>query len=97
MSSQAQTKSRSMTLIVGLAIVIAIVAYFAVKNPVPGDDAAGTIAPAERVRGEQISGDDVALDVTPSVHCHPTVFSSSSSSPSFSVVFSFPFFLLLVN
>jgi len=62
MSSMEQTKSRRTTMIVAFVIAIAVVAYVGVKYTVPGDDAAGTVAPADRYRGEQISGDDVTLD-----------------------------------
>ena len=48
-------------LIAVFAVVIAAVAYFGVKYPVPEEQTAGTIAPAERYRGEQISSDDVQL------------------------------------
>jgi hypothetical protein len=57
-----ENKSRSTTMIVAFAVVIAVVAYVGVKYPIPGDDAAGTVAPAEREIGDQISGDQVELD-----------------------------------
>ena len=38
--------------IAAFAVVIAIVAYFGVKYPVPETDASGTLAPADRGRRE---------------------------------------------
>ncbi len=57
-----ENKSRSTTMIVAFAVVIAVVAYVGVKYPIAGDDAAGTVAPAVREIGDQISGDQVQLD-----------------------------------
>ena len=62
MSSNDQTKSRNTTITVVFAVVIAVAAGVAIKYQIPGDDAAGTVAPAERYRGEQISSDDVTLN-----------------------------------
>ncbi|NIA27697.1 MAG: hypothetical protein GWP02_06540, partial [Desulfobulbaceae bacterium] len=62
MSSNEQTKSRNRTMTIVFAVVIAVAAGIAIKYQVPGDDAAGTVVPAERYRGEQISSDDVKLD-----------------------------------
>ncbi len=53
--------SRSTTMIVAFAVVIAVVAYLGVKYPIPGDDAAGTVAPAERYVAEQPGADDIVL------------------------------------
>ena len=53
--------SRMTMLVAAFAVVIAVVAYFGVKFPVTEDQARGTIAPAERYRGDQISEDDVTL------------------------------------
>ena len=44
-----------------LAVVIAAVAYVGVRYPVPEENASGTIMPADRYRGEQLSSDDVVL------------------------------------
>lgn len=61
MSNSDNNKGRMTTIVAAFAVVIAIVAYFGVKYPMPGDQATGTIAPAERYRGEQITTDDVTL------------------------------------
>ena len=61
MSSDTSKKSR-MGLFVGVfAVVIAAVAYVGVKFPVPEENTSGTIMPAERYRGDQLSSDDVVL------------------------------------
>ena len=57
-----ENRSRMTTMIVAFAVVIAVVAYVGVKYPIAGDDTAGTVAPAEREIGEQISDDQVELD-----------------------------------
>ena len=61
MSNRQQGNSKTTAIIAILAIAIAVVAYFGVKYPIQGDDATGTIAPADRYRGDQISSDDVKL------------------------------------
>ena len=55
------TISRSTTMIAAFAVVIAVIAYLGVKYTIPGDDAAGTVAPAERYLAKQPSADDIAL------------------------------------
>ena len=61
MSSDTSKNSR-MGLLVGVfAVVIAAVAYVGYKFPVPEEDTSGTIMPAERYRGDQLSNDDVVL------------------------------------
>ena len=47
--------------VAGLAIVIGGVAFLGGDFPTGSDQAAGTIVPAERYRGEQISDNDVQL------------------------------------
>ena len=47
--------------IAGLAVVIGGVAYLGDDFPSGSDQASGTIVPAERYRGEQISSNDVEL------------------------------------
>ena len=61
MKSNDQNKSRMTGVVAIFAVVIAVVAYFGIKYPIQGDDVSGTIAPAERYRGEQISDEDVTL------------------------------------
>ena len=61
MSSNEQTKSSNTKMIVAFAVVIAVAAGVAIKYQVPSDGAAGTVMPAERHRGEQISSDNVTL------------------------------------
>ena len=61
MSRNENNKSRMAAIVGMFTVVIAAVAYFGVKYPIPGDQASGTIAPAERYRGEQISSDDIVL------------------------------------
>ena len=47
--------------VAGLAIVIGGVAFLGGDFPTDSDQASGTIVPAERYRGEQISSNDVQL------------------------------------
>ena len=61
MSSNSSNNSR-MGLLVGVfAVVIAAVAYVGIKFPIPEENTSGTIMPAERYRGDQLSSDDVVL------------------------------------
>ena len=53
MSSNEKVKSRMPLMIAAFAAVIAVVTYFGVKLPVAPEQTTGTIAPAERYRGEQ--------------------------------------------
>ena len=46
-------------ILIGVAALV-VVAYFGVNHPA-GDEVAGTVAPAERYRAEQISADNIDL------------------------------------
>jgi hypothetical protein len=54
------TNKRTLTM-VAVAAVIGAVAYYGSQSPPVEDEAAGTIAPAKRYRGEQISSEDIQL------------------------------------
>ena len=61
MSSNTSNNSK-MGLLVGVfAVVIAAVAYVGIKFPVPEENASGTIMPAERYRGDQLTDNDVTM------------------------------------
>ena len=51
---------KTVTLVAAVAVVGAV-AYYGSQHPSDGEDAAGTIAPAKRYRGEQITSEDVQL------------------------------------
>ena len=57
-----EKKTIPTTMIIGLVAVVAAIAYFGNKFPTAGDGAEGTVAPAARETGQQISGDQVQLD-----------------------------------
>ena len=52
---------KTLMVIAGLAIVIGGVAFLGNDFPAGSDKASGTIVPAERYRGEQITSDDITL------------------------------------
>ncbi|MCH8866354.1 MAG: hypothetical protein IID58_05820 [Proteobacteria bacterium] len=56
-----EKKSQKTTMIVAFAVVIAVVAYVGVKYPMQDENAVGTVAPAERYRGDQPTEDDITL------------------------------------
>ncbi|MBT8132734.1 MAG: hypothetical protein KJO35_10725, partial [Gammaproteobacteria bacterium] len=61
MTSNDISKSRTTAVLAIFAMAIGVVAYYGVKYPIPNDSVSGTVAPAERFRGEQLSSDDVTL------------------------------------
>ena len=52
---------KTLIVVVALAVVIGGVAFFASDMPSDSDQASGTIVPAERYRGDQITASDVEL------------------------------------
>ena len=54
------SNQKTLIVVAALAVVIGGVAFFASDMP-SGEQASGTIVPAERYRGEQITSDDVEL------------------------------------
>ena len=61
MTNNSKSNSRTTVVLAIFAMAIGVVAYYGVKYPIPEDGATGTVAPAERFRGEQITADDVTL------------------------------------
>jgi hypothetical protein len=61
-----ENKSRKRFIYGGAFIVVvaAAVAYFAFQYPPSDGEVAGTIGAADRYRAEQITSDDVVVDVT---------------------------------
>ncbi|MCP4044869.1 MAG: hypothetical protein GY732_02625, partial [Gammaproteobacteria bacterium] len=52
---------KTLIVVAALAVVIGGVAFFASDMPSGSDQASGTIVPAERYRGDQITAGDVEL------------------------------------
>ena len=55
------TSNKSIPIILGGVAALAVVAYFGLNNPPGSDEVAGTVAPAERYRADQMTSDDVSL------------------------------------
>ncbi|NOR20635.1 MAG: hypothetical protein GQ538_11175, partial [Xanthomonadales bacterium] len=55
------SNQKTLIVLAGLAIVIGGVAFIGGDFPAGSDQASGTIVPAERYRGEQISSEDIVL------------------------------------
>ena len=55
------SNQKTFIVIAGLAIVIGGVAFIGGQFPSDSNQASGTIVPAERYRGEQITSDDITL------------------------------------
>ncbi|MCZ6912137.1 MAG: hypothetical protein O7F72_04960, partial [Proteobacteria bacterium] len=61
MTTNTSSNNRTTVLIVGLLAVIGVIAYFGDMFPFGDEQATGTIAPADRYRSDQVSGEDVQL------------------------------------
>ena len=73
------------------------IAYFGLTNP-PGDALTGAVAPAERYRAEQISGDDIALgDQSLQDFMQTDVFTSLTSDAAFSAAINSEAFRATMN
>ncbi|MDH5583849.1 MAG: hypothetical protein OEY82_08295, partial [Gammaproteobacteria bacterium] len=55
------TSNKSVPVIAIGIVALVAVAYFGMNYPTDGSDAAGTVAPAERYRADQIGAGDVEL------------------------------------
>lgn len=55
------TTNKAIPIIIAGVAVLAVIAYFGMDNPPRDGDIAGTIAPAERYRADQLTADDVEL------------------------------------
>ena len=92
-----QTSSKTWILIGGLVMAAGLVLYFGFGIP-PTDEVAGTIAPAERYRGEQITEEDLGLGDTGVVSLMQTdAFEMMVNDPQFQALASDPGFQALMS